>query len=627
MSEGTSFSSLAPVVLVALSALFGAKKKTAEPLPLAVHPDNPHYFLFREKPTVLIGSGEHYGAVLNLDFDYVKYLDELQSNGLNHTRTFTGPYVEPEGAFRITGNTLAPASGRFVCPWARSDESGYGNGGNKFDLAKWDDAYFNRLKDFVGQAGTRGVVVEVVLFCPFYEELQWELSPFKATNNISGFPDVARTDVYTLKKSGPLLKIQEEMVRKVVTELHSFDNVYFEICNEPYFGGVQKDWQEHMATLIAETEEELGSRHLVSMNIANGSETLRTVHPEVSILNFHYASPPDAVYRNYRLEKVIGDNETGFRGTDDQVYRIEAWNFIISGGGLFSHLDYSFAVGHEDGTYEYPPTQPGGGNRAFRAQMKVLKDFIEGLDFIEMKPDASFIKKGVPVGFTARALRKGDETFAIYLSETPVPKDAFSVRWDGGLKPEFSEPYTFYIHSNDGVRLFIDNKKVIDNWTEHTLIEDQTTVDLTADHRHAIRLEYYQNGGSAALKLEWSSPSQAREVVPEARFHLPVGVKHGLRGKYYLGAKFDRLWKSRDDLVIDFDWSVRSPFAGVFGGGEEDPLAELILTLDQENYHAEWISPALGTVLRSEKVKFVPGETVFVSPTFQGDIALLIRKE
>ena len=53
--------------------------------PIKLHPTNPHYFLFRDSPTVLITSGEHYGAVLNLDFDYIRYLDELQSNGLNLT--------------------------------------------------------------------------------------------------------------------------------------------------------------------------------------------------------------------------------------------------------------------------------------------------------------------------------------------------------------------------------------------------------------------------------------------------------------------------------------------------------------------------------------------------------------
>ena len=67
--------------------------------PLALHPDNPHYFLFRDKPTLLITSAEHYGAVLNLDFDYLKYLDALAADGLNLTRTFSGSYIEPQGAF------------------------------------------------------------------------------------------------------------------------------------------------------------------------------------------------------------------------------------------------------------------------------------------------------------------------------------------------------------------------------------------------------------------------------------------------------------------------------------------------------------------------------------------------
>lgn len=61
--------------------------------PLSLHPGNNHYFLFRGKPSVLIGSTEHYGAVMNLDFDYTKYLDELASCGLNITRTFSGIYV------------------------------------------------------------------------------------------------------------------------------------------------------------------------------------------------------------------------------------------------------------------------------------------------------------------------------------------------------------------------------------------------------------------------------------------------------------------------------------------------------------------------------------------------------
>src|SRR5689334_23448819 len=88
--------------------------------PIALHPENPHYFVWRGKPTVLITSGEHYGAVLNLDFDYNSYLKELEARKLNNTRTWTGSYVEPSSAFNITSNTLAPLRDRFICPWARS---------------------------------------------------------------------------------------------------------------------------------------------------------------------------------------------------------------------------------------------------------------------------------------------------------------------------------------------------------------------------------------------------------------------------------------------------------------------------------------------------------------------------
>src|SRR6266403_1233357 len=95
--------------------------------PLTLHPDNPHYFLFRGKPALLITSGEHYGAVLNLDFDYRKYLKTLAADGLNLTRTFPGAYVEPVGAFKIERNTLAPKAGRLICPWVRSDQPGYTN--------------------------------------------------------------------------------------------------------------------------------------------------------------------------------------------------------------------------------------------------------------------------------------------------------------------------------------------------------------------------------------------------------------------------------------------------------------------------------------------------------------------
>src|SRR5205085_3229926 len=140
----------------------------------------------------------------------------------------------------------------------------------------------------------------------------------------------------------------------------------------------------------------LPRRHLISLNVANGSKKVENPHPAVSLFNFHYASPPDAVRVNFALDKPIGDNETGFKGTGDTHYRMEGWEFLLAGGGLYNNLDYSFAVGSEDGTFKPPEKSPGGGGRALRAQIKVLKDFLHGFEFVRMRPDGAVVKDGLP---------------------------------------------------------------------------------------------------------------------------------------------------------------------------------------------------------------------------------------
>jgi len=292
-----------------------------------LHPQNPHYFLFRGEPTILITSGEHYGSVINKDFDYVKYLDTLAKAGLNHTRVFAGVYREFPNSFNIQHNTLGPLPERYVGPYARTSTPGAKDGGNKFDLDCWDEEFFRRLWDFCAQAGKRGVVVEVNLFCPFYEGVhgtrQWELSAWNPVNNINGFGDIPLLEVFTLRHP-EMLQRQAALAKKVVECLNPLDNLYFEICNEPYFDGITLAWQEKIAAVITETEDNLPNRHLISQNVANFQKKVEDPIPYVSIFNFHYSRPPKAVTMNYELNKPIGCNETGFDGGEDWVYRTQA---------------------------------------------------------------------------------------------------------------------------------------------------------------------------------------------------------------------------------------------------------------------------------------------------------------
>ena len=84
---------------------------------------------------------------------------------------------------------------------------------------------------------------------------------------------------------------------------------------------------------------------------------------------------------------------------------------------MYNNLDYSFVAGQEDGTFEYPATQPGGGSRALRRQLKILADFINGFDFIRMSPSGSLVKNGLPEGVTGRALA-GSHAIAVFVRNT-----------------------------------------------------------------------------------------------------------------------------------------------------------------------------------------------------------------
>jgi hypothetical protein len=405
---------------------------SSKPL-LSLHPMNPHYFMFRGKPAILIGSTEHYGAVMNLDFDYVAYLKELEASRLNVTRSFTGIYVEPAGAFGIKKNTLAPGPEKFICPWARSIESGYANGGNKFDLNKWDDTYFSRLKDFITEAGKRNIIVELDLFSNIYDTIQWKLSPLYFKNNTNGIGNIKDwKEVLTLRHP-EILAVQEKMVRKIISELKDFDNLYYEVCNEPYFGDTLalRQWENYMTGIVADAEKDFDQKHLISNNVANHYKLVSKPRESVSIYNFHYARPPKTVYANYHLNAVIGDNETGFDGISDVTYRREAWDFILAGGAIFNHLDYSFTSDNEDGSFVVEKGQPGGGGKAFRSQLKILAGFMNSIDYINMKPvDEGLLRLTGPGNKTIRALGKDDELIAAYISRKDTTSTNIGIEID-----------------------------------------------------------------------------------------------------------------------------------------------------------------------------------------------------
>ena len=389
--------------------------------PIRLHPENPHYFLFRGKPTVLITSAEHYGAVINKDFDYVTYLDALKSYGLNYTRIYPGVLYEPQGKF-VPGNVLGPKPASLIVPWARSSVPATNLCGNKFDLDKWDPEYFARLRDFIAQAGKRGIVVEICFFNSQYSDT-WPISPLYYENNIQGIGKCSFEDAQTLKHP-ELVERQADYVRKIIREVNSFDNVILEICDEPsIFTSVEEagPWVRHLVHIVYETDRKLPKRHLVAQQVEGpiGGPIDLSADPEVSVIVTQYLYEAgdqmgglkglDYLYGN---NKVVEENETDYypiwyKGDKIGDSRVEAWEFIVGGGGSFNQLNGLYTVAN--------PAGKGPENERLLTALRSLKDFISSFDLLRMHPDKEFIVSGVPAGAHCRGISEPGKQYALYL--------------------------------------------------------------------------------------------------------------------------------------------------------------------------------------------------------------------
>ncbi|MEL6193559.1 MAG: PA14 domain-containing protein, partial [Bacteroidota bacterium] len=133
------------------------------------------------------------------------------------------------------------------------------------------------------------------------------------------------------------------------------------------------------------------------------------------------------------------------------------------------------------------------------------------------------------VDFTAQALERTDATIDFdWGSGSPDPSieaNTFSVRWEGQVLPRFTETYTFYTTSDDGVRLWIDGQLIIDMWQDQGGLTHSGTIALQAGNKVPIRMEYYENSGAGTAKLEWSSLRQDREVIPSSYLFIPEAQK------------------------------------------------------------------------------------------------------
>jgi uncharacterized protein DUF6298 len=414
--------------------------------PLRIHPENPKYFLFRGKPLVLVTATEHYGSVINRPFDFENYLDNAAAMKMTLTRTFL--LFREQQSSRNPSSPCKPESPDYIAPFPRTGPGKALDGEPVYDLDQWNPEYFGRLHRFLTKASEKGVVVELTLLSNTYSDGVWALNPLRARNNRQGIGNIEWPE-YTSLKDSALVARQLAFARKIVQETSGFDNIYYEIANEPG-GGVQNHvspaevdaWQEEIARAVRDELSKAGRKILIAGQEAF-SYTPRHTFPQdkglggslLDIVNVHplpntvfagrvyelgnfmskelmlsqmrdfcravYARPKPVVHDEDNTASLYRD-PTGWT-----IHRKRAWTALLN-GAHYDYIDFSVTVGNETGT--------PASNQGIRSWMKHLSEFIQSFDVIHAKPLDWITTAAGPLVVSALAVEGRD--YVAYLADS-----------------------------------------------------------------------------------------------------------------------------------------------------------------------------------------------------------------
>ena len=433
--------------------------------PIGIHPDNPKYFLFRGKPVVLLTATEHYGSVVNRPFDFRKYLADTAEKKITLTRTFV-LFRELQSA-RNPYSPMKPESPDYIAPYPRTGPGKALDGEPIYDLDRWNPEFFERLDSFLAEASARGVVVELTLFSNTYGDSIWALNPLRAANNKQSVGNVDWQDYVSLRDP-ELVERQLALARKIVRETYRYDNLYYEICNEPgggWEGHATLDeidaWQEAIGRAIREELDRVGAKHLIAAQEAFTYKPRFEFPyqksyqwPLIQVVNVHPL--PNTTYkgRSYQLgnfmskELMLSELKDFCIATYDEprptvldednaatmyrdmtgwtIHRKRAWTALLN-GAHYDFIDFSVVVGREAGTAE--------SNAKIRTWIRHLSEFIHSFDFIRGRPVPDWLEHEMERVVASTMAIEGED-YICYLA------DAREVT-DGGLGEPVMGEVTF----------------------------------------------------------------------------------------------------------------------------------------------------------------------------------------
>lgn len=173
-----------------------------------------------------------------------------------------------------------------------------------------------------------------------------------------------------------------------------------------------------------------------------------------------------------------------------------------------------------------------------------------------------------------------------------ISNDNFKIRWTGKLRPLSDDNYTIYITAGDGVRLWINNTQLINNWNDNPVKTYTATISLQKNTDYDIKLEYYSATNAASCILQWSAASVCKQVIPESQLFAPAascsGNGAGLKAEYFSNTAVAAPFPAAPTVTvtepqINFNWGAGSP-AGISDNLFKARFTGNITTTDEGTY-------------------------------------------
>lgn len=381
--------------------------------PLTVYPDNPRYFSDGNGNVVYLAGSHTWSNFQDtgatnppVAFDYTVYLDFLVANNLNFFRLWTweqerwGPWLKEDIYFS---------------PMMYEQVKLTANDKPKFDLTRFNDLYFDRLRQRVAQAGERGMYVSIMLFDGWSIEDKnlgdgnpWLSHPFHRDNNVNGIDgdlnhDGQGLEIHSLQAPA-ITALQKAYVQRVIDTVNDLDNVLFEISNESHKDSYE--WQYDLINFIKQYEAGKPKQHPVGMSVEwPGGDNAVLFH-----------SPADWVAPNsdggYKGDPPAADGKKVIVADTDHLWGIGgnyqwAWKSFLRGHNLLFMDPY-------DCSPVWPPSDCDPDNvewRALRTNLGYTRSYANRMNLAAMSPRNDLASSGYCLANPAT----NDAEYLVYL--------------------------------------------------------------------------------------------------------------------------------------------------------------------------------------------------------------------